>query len=74
MDRASLEAEIDAFVELYRDRCLWFVRRDYVPRTDDERRWALTEIQRRGDRSAFTRAGELKRWLSAISSAASAAS
>jgi hypothetical protein len=64
MDRASLEAEIDALVGAQRDRCLWFARRDYLPRTDEERVWALTEIQRRGDRAAFVRAGGLKRCLS----------
>lgn len=74
MDRTSLETEIDAFVASHRERCLWFVRPDYRPRTDRERLWALTEIQRRADRAAFVRAGELKRCLSTISSATSAVS
>jgi hypothetical protein len=74
MDRANLAAEIDAFIETHRDRCLWFVRRDFHPRTDDERLWLLTEIQRHSDRATFTRAGLLKRCLSPISSDASVAS
>jgi hypothetical protein len=72
MDRAALIAEIDAFVDAQRDRCLWFVAHDYHPRTDDERRWILTEIQGHADRATFVRAGELKRCLSPISSDASA--
>lgn len=71
VDRATLEQEVDAFVAAQRHRCLWFVRRDYLPSTDDERRWVLTEIQRRADRATFVRASELKQWLSPISSAAS---
>lgn len=74
MDRAALEIEIDAFVDAQRDRCLWFIGREYHPRTDDERRWILTEIQRRSDRATFVRAGELKRCLSPNSSDASAGS
>lgn len=64
MDRATLLREIDMFVDAQRDRCLWFVRRDYLPQTDDDRRWVLTQIQSRADRATFIRAGELKRWLS----------
>jgi len=74
MDREALEQEIDAFVEAHRSRCLWFVRHDYRPASDDERRWVLTQIQRRCDRAAFARAAMLKRWLSPSSSDASAAS
>ncbi len=63
MDHAALTAEIDAFVDAQRDRCLWFVAREYHPRSDDERRWILTEIQRHADRATFVRAAELKRCL-----------
>jgi hypothetical protein len=74
VDREALHHEIDAFVEAHRDRCLWFLQTDYRPRTDEERRWVLTQIQRRCDRAAFARAATLKRWLSPNSSDASAAS
>ena len=70
----ALHREIDALVEAQRDRCLWFLRADYLPCTDDERRWLLDEIQRRADRATFTRAAELKRWLSPPSNAASVVS
>lgn len=74
MDRVSLIAEIDVLVEANRNRCLWFLRQDYLPTTDDERLWVLTQIQRRCDRATFVRAGLCKRWLSPTSSAASAGS
>ena len=61
-------------IEAHRDRCLWFVRCDYRPQSDDERRWVLTEIQRRGDRATFAQAGLLKRCLSPTSSGASVVS
>lgn len=63
MDRDALTAEIDAFVDAQRDRSLWFLAHDYHPQTDDERRWVLSEIQRRADRATFVRAAELKRCL-----------
>jgi hypothetical protein len=74
MDRQALIEEIDAFVDDHRDHCLWFVRTDFRPTTDEERRWVLTQIQRRSNQSAFARAATLKRWLSPRSNDASAAS
>ena len=74
MDRDAAITEIDRLVATERDRCLWFLRADYRPCTDDERRWVLTAIQGRADRATFARAAELKRWLSPISNDASAES
>jgi len=65
--------EIAALVDEYRDRCLWFMRRDYYPRTDAERLRVLEHIARHGDVEAYRRAGRLKRWLSQNPSAPSAA-
>ena len=65
---------IDRLVDEYRHRCLWFLRADYYPTTDAERLRVLGYIQRHGDRSAYVRAAEARRWLSPPSSAASAAS
>ena len=59
----SLE-EVDAFIASQRERCLWFMRRGFQPRSDEERLIALDTIVRHGDRAAFVRASELKRWLS----------
>ena len=61
-------------VDEYRLRCLWFLRDDYYPTTDEERLRVLAYIQRHGDRSAYMRAAEVRRWLLRTSSAASAAS
>jgi hypothetical protein len=65
---------IDALVDECRGRALWFVRPDYYPRTDDERRRTLEAIQKHGDVATFQRAARLHEWLSRHSSAASAGS
>lgn len=80
MDTASILAEpaqrsaIDRLVDEYRLRCLWFLRPDYYPSTDAERIQALLYIERHGDRNAYRRAREMRRWLSQSSSAQSAIS
>ena len=66
--------DIDRLVDVYRLRCLWFLRNDYYPATDAERLRVLSEIQRYGDRDAFRLAGELREWLSRPSNAPSAGS
>ena len=68
------EQAVDALVEEYRQRGLWFLREDYYPRTDAERLKVLDSIQRHGDREAFLRAAEARRWFSPHSSEKSAAS
>ena len=65
---------VNRLVDEYRVRCLWFLRPDYYPATAEERYRVLAYIQRHGDREAFRRANELRRWLSRSSSAPSAAS
>ncbi len=74
MDRApeSIEAAVDALVEEYRGRCLWFLRPDYRPTTREDRLRALDYIERNGDLVAYQRAAKLKRCLSLGSSASSA--
>lgn len=51
-------------VEEYRDRCLWFLRPDYMPTTTDEILRTLELIERYGDRAVYPRAEEIKAWLS----------
>jgi hypothetical protein len=65
---------VDRLVDEYRHRCLWFLRSDYYPGTDEERLRVLAYIERHGDRNAYVRAAEVRRWLSPPSSASSAAS
>ena len=61
-------------VDEYRDRCLWFLRRDYYPATAEEAQRVLDSIQRHGDRDGFRRAAQVRQWLSLASSATSAGS
>lgn len=61
-----------ALVDDYRDRCLWFLRRDYYPSTREEGLRVLAAIERHGDVDAFRRASDIRRWLSPPSSATSA--
>lgn len=58
-------------VDRYRARCLWFLREGYYPETPADALRVLDSIQRHGDVEAFQRAGALKRWLLATSSAKS---
>jgi len=68
------EVALRALVDEWRDRCLWFLARGYYPETTAEQVRALESIQRHGDLDAFKQAGELKRWVLAHTSAASASS
>ena len=70
----NIAEAVDRLVDEYRQRCLWFLREDYYPATDEERLRVLRYIQRHGDRGAYVRAAEMRRWLSRPSSAASVAS
>jgi hypothetical protein len=76
MDRTALDISeaVNRLVDEYRERCLWFLRPDYYPQTNEERIRTLTYIERHGDRDAFRRAAEIRRWLSRTSSERSAAS
>jgi hypothetical protein len=68
----DLARAIDTLVDECRPSALWFLRPDYYPRTDDERRRVLDAIRKHGDVETFKRAARLQTWLSRHSSAASA--
>ena len=74
MDPRRLESLVNALVDEYRHRCLWFLRSDFYPSTDEERLRVLDYIQRHGDLAAFRRAAEVRQWLSPTSNERSAAS
>jgi len=57
-------------IDEYRDRCLWFLRQDYVPKTTAEILKTLDLIEQYGDRAGYERAEEIKAWLSQNSKAA----
>jgi hypothetical protein len=63
---------IDALVDECRSVALWFLRPDYYPQTDVERRRVLDTIQKHADLEVFKRAARLQEWLSRHSSATSA--
>jgi hypothetical protein len=65
---------IRELVDAYRDRCLWFLRRDYYPETPEEAEQVLRYIEQYGDLEAFKRAARIRPWLSHPSSATSAGS
>lgn len=62
---------LPALIEEYRERCLWFLRPDYVPKTVSEIIKVLDLIERYGDRTGYERAEEIKAWLSPHSKAVS---
>ena len=59
----SITTAIDALVDEYRSRCLWFMRSDYYPRTTQERLRVLDAIASHGDLAAYRRAASLRQWL-----------
>ena len=70
--REELNRQVDVLVDACRADCLWSLRQDYYPRSDEERLRVLEAIQRHAGLDAFREAARLKRWLSAVSSATSA--
>jgi hypothetical protein len=59
----SYTQAIRELVDEYRDRCLWFQRRDYYPETPEEILRAIEMIERYGDRTAYERAETIRAWL-----------
>jgi hypothetical protein len=70
MNTFSLD-DINALVKDYRDRCLWFLKPDYCVTTPQEALRALDLIEQYGDRAAYQRAEQLRKWLLLHSKAAS---
>jgi hypothetical protein len=70
----QMAAAVRRLVDDYRDQCLWFLRADYYPEGREDTLRTLEYIERHGDRRAYERAAEIRRWLSPVSSAPSAVS
>jgi len=64
---------VNALVDEYRTRCLWFLREDYYPQTLADACRVLDYIERHGDTEAFQKAATLRKWLLQNSNATSAA-
>ena len=60
---SDVVADVNRLVDDYRTQCLWYLRRDYYPSTDEERLRVLAAIERCGDRAAHVRVGALRRCL-----------
>jgi hypothetical protein len=73
-EQERLYAALRALMDDYRSRCLWFLRGDYYPSTDEEWVRVLEQIERHGDREAYRKASVIREWLSRNSSAASVGS
>lgn len=72
-DSDAVMQSVNALVDEYRTRCLWFLREDYYPRTPSDACRTLEYIERHGDVTAFRKAATLRKWLLRNSSAPSAA-
>jgi len=66
-ETSQLTETINTLVDEYRHTCLWFLRSDFYPLTLEQRLRVLGYIQRYGDRSAYRKAAEVRRWLSQAS-------
>lgn len=64
-----IREKVQRLVEDYRDRCLWFLRQDFMPATTEQILRTLDQIERYGDRAAYVRAEEIRKWLQAPSKA-----
>lgn len=73
-DARQIAEAVRRLVDEYRDRCLWFLRRDYYPEGQEETLRTLEYIERYADQRGFRRAAEVRQWLSRRSSGASVAS
>ena len=58
MNNVSFD-EINALIEKYRDRCLWFLAPRYIPTIPDEAMRTLNLIERYSARAAYLRADPL---------------
>lgn len=68
---AAIEDAMHRLIDDYRTRCLWFLKPDYYPATDEARLRVLDYIERSGDCAGFVRAATLRQWLLHRSSAES---
>jgi len=72
-DKDTQMQSVNALVDEYRTRCLWFLREDYYPQTPADALRVLEYIERHGDVEAFQKAATLRQWLLQNFSAPSAA-
>jgi hypothetical protein len=61
-DPSAVMQSVNALVDEYRTRCLWFLREDHYPQTTTACR-VLEHIERYGDVAAFRKAAALRQRL-----------
>jgi hypothetical protein len=71
-DPTAVMQRVNALVDEYRTRCLWFLREDYYPQSASDACRVLEYIERHGDTEAFRKAASLRQWLLQNSSVPSA--
>ena len=71
-DAKAVMQSVNALIDEYRTRCLWFLREDYYPPTTADACKVLEYIERYGDMAAFRKAATLRQWLLQNSNAPSA--
>jgi hypothetical protein len=64
MDGKEFIDAVAALVREYRARCFWFMSEDFSPETVQSAVRALSYLERYGDKNAFIKVVELKKWLS----------
>lgn len=62
-DEQTVMRDVMALAAEYRERCLWFLREDYLPRTPGDALRVLQYIERHGDAAALRKVAPLKQWL-----------
>lgn len=55
--------EYRSLLDEYRDMCLWYMDRDFVPRTPQDLMAVLDGIDHHGTMDAYRRAGRIRTWL-----------
>ena len=55
--------EYRSLLDEYRDMCLWYMDRDFVPRTQQDLMAVLDGIDHHGTMDTYRRAGRIRTWL-----------
>ena len=63
LNDTQMEAAFESLCHDYKTRCLWFLRPDYKPVSNEEKLRLLVYIEKHGDLEAFRRAAPVREWL-----------
>ena len=68
VEELILNNDFRSMVENYRGMCLWSLPEDFMPKDAGQLRILAENMERYGDLRAYRKAGEIRGWLSQISS------